>query len=97
MTAKQCFAAVRTAGLVVFNGEQPAVELSPSDDFIRRDIRAVGAWFYHFSEFTSMLALQRDGLAVERLVTHRFPLARAADAYQAMAEARTGKVLLDYR
>jgi hypothetical protein len=31
-------AAVLTGGLVAFNGEQPAVELSPSRDFIRRDI-----------------------------------------------------------
>ncbi|HIE11619.1 MAG TPA: hypothetical protein EYP62_08395 [Kiritimatiellae bacterium] len=42
-TAKQCFAAVRTAGTVVFNGEHPALELSPSEDFIRRDITAVGS------------------------------------------------------
>lgn len=94
--AKQCFSAVRTAGLVVFNGEQSAVELSPSDDFIRRDIRAAGAWFYHFCEFAPMLALQRAGLGFERLVTHRFPLESAADAYRAMAEGRTGKALLVY-
>lgn len=50
-TAKRCFGAVRIAGTVVFNGEQPAVELSPSEDFIRRDIRAVGSWFFHVGEF----------------------------------------------
>ena len=44
-TARQCFRAVRTAGTVVFNGEQPEVELSPSADFIRRDITAVGSWY----------------------------------------------------
>jgi len=95
-TAKQCFAAVRTAGTVVFNGEQPRVELSPSEDFIRRDITAVGAWYYHYGEFPAMLELYRRGLPVLDLVTHRFPLCRADEAYAAMARAVTGKVLLDY-
>lgn len=95
-TARLCFRAVRTDGLVVFNGEQPAVELSPSEDFIRRDVWAVGAWYYHFGEYPRMLALQHQGLAVERLVTHRFPLERAAEAYQAMAARLTGKVVLEY-
>lgn len=96
LTAKQCFAAVRTAGTVVFNGEQPAVELSPSEDFIRRDITAVGSWFYHFSEYADMLAQARDGLRVADLVTHRFPFAQADAAFQAMADGRSGKVLLTY-
>lgn len=94
-TAKQCFAAVRTAGCVVFNGEQPAVELSPSEDFIRRDITAIGSWFYHFREYAEMLALYRQGLPVRSLITHRFPLEQAANAFRVM-EGQSGKVLLEY-
>jgi len=95
-TAKQCFQAVRTAGLVVFNGEQPAVTLSPSDDFIRRDIWAVGVWFYHFCEYPGMLDLYRSGLPVDKLVTHHFPLCQASEGYSVMAARESGKVLLDY-
>ena len=51
ITAKQCFQAARKGGVVVFNGEQPSVDLSPSEDFIRRDITAIGSWFYHFNEY----------------------------------------------
>lgn len=94
-TAKQCFAAVRTAGCVVFNGEQPAVELSPSEDFIRRDVSAVGSWFYHFSEYADMLALYHAGLPVASLITHRFPLDQADEAFRAM-QGKSGKVLLEY-
>ena len=93
-TARQCFRAVRTAGTVVFNGEQPEVELPPSADFIRRDITAVGSWYYHFSEFPEMLALHRAGLDVERLITHRFPLEEADEGFRLMAAGLTGKVLL---
>ncbi len=93
-TARQCFKAVRKGGTVVFDGEQPAVELSPSQDFIRRDITAVGAWFYHFGEYGDMLQLVRDGLPVGDLISHRFPLADAAEAYREFAALRTAKVLL---
>ncbi|MBL9215279.1 MAG: zinc-binding dehydrogenase [Opitutaceae bacterium] len=95
VTAKQCFAAVRTGGVVVFNGEhQHNVELSISEDFIRRDITAFGAWFYHFGEFDAMLALYRQGLPIARLVTHRLPLTSGAEAFRLFASGRTGKVLL---
>jgi len=95
-TAKQCFQAVRTDGLVVFNGEQPAVELSPSEDFIRRDVWAVGSWYYHYNEFSEMLRLFREGVPIDRLVTHRFPFEQADEAYRAMAQGRSGKVMLAY-
>lgn len=96
ITAKQCFAAVRTAGTVVFNGEQPALELSPSADFIRRDITALGSWYYHYGQFPAMLDLYRTGLAIDRLITHRFPLADAAEGFRLMAAGQTGKVILEY-
>jgi L-iditol 2-dehydrogenase len=95
-TLKQCFVAVRTGGIVAINGEQPKIELSPSEDFIRRDITAFGSWFYHFSEFGDMLALYRRGLAVDSLITHHYPLAEAEIAYREFAAGRTGKVALLY-
>ncbi|MCX7014744.1 MAG: zinc-binding dehydrogenase [Candidatus Sumerlaeota bacterium] len=95
-TARQCFKAVRTAGLVAFNGEQKSVELSPSEDFIRRDVRAVGSWFFQVGEYPEMLRLYRDGLPVKSLVTHVFPFERAQEAFDSFAAGATGKVLLRY-
>jgi threonine dehydrogenase-like Zn-dependent dehydrogenase len=96
VTAKQCFASVRKGGTVVFNGEQPALELSPSQDFIRRDITAVGAWYYHFGEYPEMRELFYRGLPVASLITHHFALEQVSDAYRVMAEGRSGKALLKY-
>lgn len=93
-TAKQCFAVVRPGGTVVFNGEQPAIELSPSADFIRRDITAVGSWYYHFPEFDPMVDLYRSGLPIQKMISHRYPLAEADAAYREFSASRTGKVLL---
>jgi len=95
-TALACFDAVRTAGTVVFNGEQGALPLSPSDHFIRRDVTAVGAWFYHFSEYSAMLACYRDGLPLHDLITDQLPYTEAAAAYAQFAAGRTGKVLLRF-
>lgn len=95
-TALACFAAVRTGGTVVFNGEQKALPLSPSDHFIRRDIRAVGAWFYHFSEFPRMLRLYRNGLRLPDLISHRFPFDQAAAAFEMFVSGQSAKVLLEW-
>jgi propanol-preferring alcohol dehydrogenase len=93
-STRQCFQSVRKGGMVVFNGEQAKVELSPSDDFIRRDITAVGSWFYHFHEFKPMLELYRSGLNVAKLVSHRMPLSQAAEAFSTFAAGQAGKVML---
>ncbi|MEZ4664875.1 MAG: zinc-binding dehydrogenase [Caldilineaceae bacterium] len=95
-TALACFDAVRTAGTVVFNGEQRALPLSPSDQFIRRDITAVGSWYYHFSEIDQILALYRDGLRVTDLISHRYPFAEAAGAFARFSSGQSSKVLLEY-
>ena len=91
-----CFKAVRTAGMVVFNGEQGPLPLSPSDHFIRRDITAVGSWFYHFSEFPQMLNLYRNGLRLLDLISHRFPFEKADEAFKQFSSRQSGKVLLHY-
>ena len=93
-TLHQCFAAVRTGGMILITGEQSRVDLSPSEDFIRRDITVSGSWFYHFGEFLQMLDLYRRGLRVADLVTHVFPAPDAGTAFREFAAGRTGKALL---
>lgn len=93
-TAALALQVVATAGRVMFLGEQPRIEISPSRDLIRRDITLMGSWFYHFGEHPEMLRLYRDGLPVERLITHRFPRSEAAEAYRLFAAGETGKVIL---
>ncbi|MFC1735538.1 zinc-binding dehydrogenase [Candidatus Hydrogenedentota bacterium] len=95
-TGMACFAAVRTGGTVVFNGEQGTLPLSPSDHFIRRDITAFGSWFYFFSEFGDMLELYRNGLCLTDLISHRYPFAEAGTAFEKFVSGQSGKVLITY-
>ncbi|MFC1463139.1 zinc-binding dehydrogenase, partial [Verrucomicrobiota bacterium] len=96
-TLRQCFAAARTAGRVVINGEQPAVEISPSNDFVRRDITAVGSWFFQLCEFDGMVDLYRKGLDVTQMVSHVFSYRQASEAFRLFAAGEAAKVLLDWR
>lgn len=88
------FLAVRRGGTVVFNGESNEEMLAPSRDFNRREIWAVGCWYYFMSEAPEMIALWRDGLDVTRMITHRFPLTDAPAAFERFDRGLTGKVLL---
>jgi threonine dehydrogenase-like Zn-dependent dehydrogenase len=93
-TAALALETVATAGRVMLLGEQPRLQISPSNDLIRRDITLMGSWFYHFCECAEMLQLYRRGLRVDRLITHRFPRSQAAEAYRLFAAGETGKVIL---
>jgi threonine dehydrogenase-like Zn-dependent dehydrogenase len=95
-TLRQCFAAVRAGGTIAVNGEQGPLQLSPSDDFIRRDVTMFGSWFYQYAEVPAMFELYRHGMRVTDLVTHRFAAPRAQEAWSAFAAGETGKVLLMY-
>lgn len=83
-------------GSVIDGRIQKKVRLSPSTDFIRRDITAVGSWFYQVGEFPAMLELFRKGLPVSDLVTYVFPFAEAPEAFRVFNVGKSGKVLLRY-
>lgn len=86
---------VGKAGLVMANGEQHDVTVNVGRDLIRRDIALAGSWFYHFCEFDAMVGLFRQGLRVGDLITHRYPLEDAQEAFDMFSAGKTGKVMLE--
>ncbi len=85
---------VRKFGRVGLVGEKGEAVIHPSDQFIRKEIEAVGSWYYNASDYSEILELYRRGLEVDDLVTHRFPLAEADEAFATFASGQSGKVLL---
>jgi threonine 3-dehydrogenase len=49
-----------------------------------------------FETWYKMVAMLQSGLDVAPVVTHRFPAARYADAFEAMRSGQSGKVVLDW-
>ena len=85
---------VRKFGRVGLVGEKGESVIHPSDHFIRKEIEAVGSWYYNASDYAEILELYRRGLDVDDLVTHRFPLAQADEAFATFASGESGRVLM---
>lgn len=93
-TANLALDSVAARGTVAFVGEKNDALIHPSSQFIRKEITVVGNWYHEWGEYEEMIALIRQGLAPERIVTHQFPIAEAPEAFQLFAAGRTGKTVL---
>jgi threonine dehydrogenase-like Zn-dependent dehydrogenase len=85
--------ATRKWGRVCFLGEGGGVSFQPSSDIIHDQKTIYGSWVTSIWRMEELVGrLVRWGLHPDRLVTHRFTLENAADAYALMASGRCGKV-----
>lgn len=86
--------AVRVKGKVGFIGENGELTINPSRQIIHKELTVVGSWYFTSADYFEILGLYRQGYRVEQLITHRFPLAQAGEAYRVFAGGQSGKVLL---
>jgi threonine dehydrogenase-like Zn-dependent dehydrogenase len=85
--------ATRKWGKMVMVGEGGSVTLNPSPDIIHDQKTIYGSWVtstWLMEELVERLV--RWNLHPEEIITHRFSLDTAADAYALMASGRSGKV-----
>jgi threonine dehydrogenase-like Zn-dependent dehydrogenase len=89
-------AAIRAArqwGKIAFVGEGGTVNFNPSPDIIHPQKTIYGSWVTSIWLMENLVEeLVRWKLHPEILITHRFSLDKAADAYKLMAEGNCGKV-----
>ena len=77
--------------MIIGGGKQT---VNPQKLVFRKNMRIMGNWVCHFSDFGGMVTMVRNGLQAIRLVTNRFPLEQADEAYRRFSEGLEGKVLL---
>jgi len=85
--------ATRKWGKMVMIGEGGTVSFNPSPDIIHDQKTIYGSWVtstWLMEELVERLV--RWNLHPEEIITHRFALEQAADAYALMASGRCGKV-----
>jgi threonine dehydrogenase-like Zn-dependent dehydrogenase len=85
--------ATRKWGRIVMVGEGGSVSFNPSPDIIHDQKTIYGSWVtstWLMEELVERLV--RWNLHPEDIVTHRFPLDQAGEAYRVMASGRCGKV-----
>lgn len=85
--------ATRKWGKIVFIGEGGSCEFQPSRDIIHDQKIIYGSWVTNIWRMEELVErLVRWNIHPEDLVTHRFPLEAADEAYALMAEGKCGKV-----
>ena len=85
--------ATRRWGRIVFIGEGGTVTFDPSPDIIHDQKTIYGSWVTNIWRMEELVErLVRWNIHPEDLVTHRFPLDRASEAYELMAGGKSGKV-----
>ena len=87
------FAPRASGGKMVMVGEGGTVTFNPSPDIIHDQKAIYGSWVtstWLMEELVERLV--RWKLHPEAIITHRFPLERASDAYALMASGHCGKV-----
>jgi threonine dehydrogenase-like Zn-dependent dehydrogenase len=85
--------AARQWGKIAFVGEGGQVNFNPSPDIIHPQKTIYGSWVTSIWLMEDLVEyLVRWNLHPEILVTHRFPLEKAAEAYALMASGSCGKV-----
>ena len=93
-TAEQGLSLLKKRGTLAIIGVSHKLVLNPWEDLICREQTIFGTRNFNTAEFDQMVALIQRGLPVERVITHRFPVAEAEAAFQVFRSGECGKVLL---
>ena len=79
---------------MAFIGESRQTEINPSDQLIRKLLTVIGAWYFPIWEWPDITRFVVDHqISVEKLITHRFPLDDAANAFRMFDERLTEKAV----
>ncbi len=92
-----CLELTHEWGRVVFVGEGSTVSFAPSPLLIHKQLALYGSWVCSLPQMEDLAALLvRWKLHPDVLVTHRFPLEQAKEAYKLFDTGKTGKVAITW-
>lgn len=87
---------LRLGGRAVFVGKHEDKALAPSQ-IIGRQLTLMGSFVLPIYMYHDMLCLILDrGVPLEAMVTHRFPLEKAQEAFALFDSGKTGKVIFEW-
>jgi threonine dehydrogenase-like Zn-dependent dehydrogenase len=84
----------RRFGCVAFVGESSSTTINPSDQLIRKQLQVIGAWYFPLSEFQEISEfIASRKIPVKKMITHRFSIGQAAEAFKMFDERKTEKAI----
>jgi threonine dehydrogenase-like Zn-dependent dehydrogenase len=92
-TLNDALDAARIYGKVASIGEKPSATIKPSDQLIRKELTIFGAWYFTTAEFYEQVEFYRGGLKIDGIISHRYTLNEAPEAYERFQAGETGKVV----
>jgi threonine dehydrogenase-like Zn-dependent dehydrogenase len=95
-TLSDALDAARIHGHVIWVGEKDSCTIKPTEQIIHKELRMTASWYFTVSDFLEEVEFFRRHLPVSQLITHRYSLGEAADAYERFKSGGTGKVVFDY-
>ena len=85
--------ATRPYGKIAFVGEGGTCTFNPSPDIIHGQKTIYGSWVTSLWRMEDLVEkIVRWGIHPDKLITHKFPLEKAPEAYALMASGKCGKV-----
>jgi threonine dehydrogenase-like Zn-dependent dehydrogenase len=90
----QALAVMRKRGKLVIVGVSHHLTLNPWEHFIGNEYTLIGTRNFNTRDFDEMAGLIRSGLPLLDVVTHRFPLASAQEAFSLFTQGDCGKILI---
>lgn len=82
-------------GSLVFVGWGTKTEIRPVDQVITRDLTVRGSWYFNISDFERMTNfVQSKKIPLKDMITHRFKLNQASEAFDLFDKKKTLKVVL---
>ena len=90
-----CIDGTRRKGQVAFVGESKAFKIMVSDDLIRKGLTIFGSWHWNLADTKKIMdTIAENRSLIAKLITHKFPLIEAEDAFKLQILGNCGKVLL---
>ena len=88
--------AARRRGQVAFVGESQAdTPLRISPDMIRKGLTLIGSWHYNLADTPKLMQIiAQSGPALDKLISHRFPLTAIQQAWETQVAGECAKVLI---
>lgn len=81
-------------GRVAFIGESRETTINPSEQMIRKLLTVIGAWYFPLYEYDEIARfIMRHKLPVEDLITHRFSIDDAPEAFRMFDQRETEKAV----
>lgn len=91
----KCLEAARMWGRVTFLGEQGTVSFEPSPLLLHKNLTLNGSWVTSMANMSNLVELlDRKKIHASQIITHRYKLEDADEAFRAFATGKTGKVCI---